>query len=72
MSESPHNPNIPRELIDKPALELVWSGLKISISAGQMTRRQAYEMITSWEADEESDARRERFEKDLDELTSVD
>lgn len=43
------NPNIPREIRDKPALELCWRGIAISISAGQMTRKHAMEMLESWE-----------------------
>lgn len=40
-----HDQRIPKEFADKPALELCWRGLVISISEGQMTRRQAYEML---------------------------
>lgn len=36
---------IPKEFIDKPALELCWRGLIISISEGCMSRKQAYEML---------------------------
>jgi hypothetical protein len=43
---------IPREIEDKPELHLVWRGLQISLSAGQMTRREAYEMLHRWDQDE--------------------
>lgn len=66
------NPDIPRELLDKPALELCWRGLSISISAGQMSRRQAMEMVDSWNADEEQEIREARYTAELDELTSED
>lgn len=46
---SEFNPNTPKELWDKPALELVWRGLAISISAGQMSRKHAMEMLESWD-----------------------
>jgi hypothetical protein len=37
--------DIPKEFSHKPALELCWRGLVISISEGCMTRKQAYEML---------------------------
>lgn len=39
----------PKEIEDKPALELAWRGLVISISEGQMTRKEAYEMLKGWD-----------------------
>jgi predicted component of type VI protein secretion system len=33
----------------RPELELAWRGLTIVISEGQMTRKQAIEMLKSWE-----------------------
>jgi hypothetical protein len=64
------NPDIPRELIDKPALELCWRGLAISISAGQMSRKYAMELIEGWEADEERDKHSERYGTELRNLNS--
>lgn len=67
MSESIH---LPKELLDQPALELCWKGLAASIAAGVLTRRQAYEMIEVWEADEESDRRSECYGTELCNLNS--
>jgi hypothetical protein len=33
----------------RPELELAWRGLTIVIGEGQMTRKQAIEMLKSWE-----------------------
>lgn len=42
------NPEIPKQFADKPALELAWRGLVITISEGQMTRKEAFEMLEKW------------------------
>lgn len=44
-------PDIPREFAHKPELQLVWRGLVISISAGAMSRKQAYEMLARLDAE---------------------
>lgn len=36
----------PREIRDNPEMMLVWNGLKVSIEAEQMTRKQAFEFVT--------------------------
>lgn len=43
---------IPKEIEDKPALELAWRGLVISISEGQLTRKQAFEMVHRWDEEQ--------------------
>lgn len=40
---------VPKEIEDKPELHLAWRGLVISIGAGQMTRKQGFEMLKGWE-----------------------
>lgn len=50
MERSPNE--IPKEFVHKPALELCWRGLVISISEGFMSRKQAYEMLERMDADD--------------------
>lgn len=35
----------------RPELQLAWRGLTIVIAEGQMTRKQAVEMLKSWDMD---------------------
>lgn len=44
MEQLPQN-ELPKQFADKPALELVWRGLVISISEGFMTRKAAFDML---------------------------
>lgn len=49
-----HRPDFqppPRNFEDRPALELAWRGLVISIGAGQMTRAEAVSMLDAWDID---------------------
>lgn len=48
--EDDHEP-MPNVVPLRPELELAWRGLTIVISEGQMTRKQAIEMLKSWEGE---------------------
>lgn len=39
----------------RPELELAWRGLVIVIAEGYMTRKQAIEMLKSWDREEDDD-----------------
>lgn len=56
MENSPENIFPPKEISDKPALELAWKGLAISISEGYITRKQAMDVLGELEDEYPDDA----------------
>lgn len=51
MEKRPENVFPPKEIENKPALELAWRGLAISISEGYITRKTAMEILDGLEED---------------------
>lgn len=52
MENEPNPDPMPNVVKLRPELELAWRGLTIVIGEGQMTRKQAIEMLKSWDAED--------------------